>query len=115
MVAVTTGYALPLAEGHWAVCVCECFPSTFSSLLCMQHVCVLSHSVVSNSLRPCSPPSYSVHGILRARILDWVAMPSSRGIFLIQRLNPHLLWLLNWQMDSLPLTPPGKPLGCDRI
>ena len=26
-----------------------------------------------------SPPSYSVHGILQARILQWVAMPSSRG------------------------------------
>ena len=27
----------------------------------------------------CSPPGYSVHGILQARILEWVAMPSSRG------------------------------------
>ena len=27
----------------------------------------------------CSPPSSSVHGILQARILKWVAMPSSRG------------------------------------
>ena len=26
----------------------------------------------------CSPPGSSVHGILQARILDWVAMPSSR-------------------------------------
>ena len=26
----------------------------------------------------CSPPG-SVHGILQARILEWVAMPSSRG------------------------------------
>ena len=26
-----------------------------------------------------SPPGFSVHGILRARILEWVAMPSSRG------------------------------------
>ena len=25
-----------------------------------------------------SPPSFSVHGILQARILEWVAMPSSR-------------------------------------
>ena len=38
-------------------------------------------SVVSNSLRPhvCSPPGSSVHGILQARILEWVAMPSSRA------------------------------------
>ena len=26
----------------------------------------------------CSPPASSVHGILQARILEWVAMPSSR-------------------------------------
>ena len=29
--------------------------------------------------KDCSPPSSSVHGILQARILEWVAMPSSRG------------------------------------
>ena len=42
---------------------------------------VLSRLVVSNSLHPmdCSPPGSSVHGILKARILEWVAMPSSRG------------------------------------
>ena len=27
----------------------------------------------------CSPPDSSVHGILQARILEWVPMPSSRG------------------------------------
>ena len=27
----------------------------------------------------CSPPASSVHGILQARILKWVVMPSSRG------------------------------------
>ena len=26
-----------------------------------------------------SPPGFSVHGILQARILEWVAMPFSRG------------------------------------
>ena len=29
----------------------------------------------------CSPSDSSVHGILQARILEWVAMPSSRGSF----------------------------------
>ena len=39
-----------------------------------------SHSVVSDSLQPvdCSPPSPSVHGILQARILEWVAISFSR-------------------------------------
>ena len=27
----------------------------------------------------CSPPGSSLHGILQVRILEWVAMPSSRG------------------------------------
>ena len=27
----------------------------------------------------CSPPGSSIHGILQARILEWVALPSSRG------------------------------------
>ena len=30
-------------------------------------------------------------------------------IFLIQGSNPRLLDLLYWQVDSLPLVPPGKP------
>ena len=29
--------------------------------------------------RDCSPPGFSVHGILQARILEWVAIPFSRG------------------------------------
>ena len=33
-----------------------------------------------------------------------------QGIFLTQGLNPHLLCLLHWQVDSLPLAPPGKCL-----
>ena len=39
-----------------------------------------SHSVVSNTLPPvdCNPPGSSVHGILQACILEWVAVPLSR-------------------------------------
>ena len=40
------------------------------------------YSVVSNSFcNPvsCSPPDSSVHGILQARTLEWVAIPFSRG------------------------------------
>ena len=38
---------------------------------------VLSHVRLCH-LMDCSPPNFSVHGILQARILEWVAMPSSR-------------------------------------
>ena len=30
-------------------------------------------------LTPCDPMDYTVHGILQARILEWVAFPFSRG------------------------------------
>ena len=36
-----------------------------------------SRSVVSDALSP--PKDYTVHGILQARILEWVAFPFSRG------------------------------------
>ena len=39
----------------------------------------------------------SVHGILQARILEWVAISFSRGFFLIQGSNPCLLCLLHYR------------------
>ena len=40
--------------------------------------------------RDCSPPGSSVHGILQARILEWVDIPFSRGSSLTQGSNPSL-------------------------
>ena len=62
----------------------------------------------------CSLPGSSVHGILQVRILEWVAMPSSRASFSTQGLNPHRLCLLHWQVGSLPLAPPRKPFSRPR-
>ena len=70
---------------------------------------VLKVKVVSNSLWHhglYSPPSSSVHGILQARILEWVAIPSPvdlpyPGIFPTR----HVLHLLHWQAGSLPAEP----------
>ena len=42
-------------------------------LSCFSHVWLF--------LTPWSPPGSAVHGILQARILEWVAMPSSSGSF----------------------------------
>ena len=49
--------------------------------------------------------------VLQVRILEWVAMPSSRGSSQ-QRpgWNPGLYHPLNWQAGSLPLARPGEPL-----
>ena len=76
----------------------------------------------------CSPPGSSVHGILQARMLEWVAMTPTTvahqaplsmefsrqeywsglpcptpGDLPILGSNPHLLHLLHWQVDCLPL------------
>ena len=52
-----------------------------------------------------SPPGSFVHGILQARILEWVAVPSSRDLP-----NPRIeLRSPALQVDSLPSEPPGKP------
>ena len=52
----------------------------------------------------CSPPGFSVHGILQARVLEWVAISSSRGSSDpgIEPGSPAL------QVGSLPSEPPGK-------
>ena len=63
----------------------------------------------------CSPADSSVHGILQARILEWLAMPSSRGSSLTRGLNLRLLCLLHWQADSLPLVPPGLRIINDKL
>ena len=51
----------------------------------------------------CSLSGSSVHGILQARVLQWVTIPFSKGIFLTQELS------LTLQADSLLSEPPGKP------
>ena len=50
----------------------------------------------------CGPPGSSVHGISQARILEWIAMPSSRGSSR-PRNQTHISCLLHWQANSLPL------------
>ena len=51
-------------------------------------VCVQSCLTIWDPM-DCSPPDSSVHGILQAWILPWVAL--LQGIFLTQGLNPGLL------------------------
>ena len=60
----------------------------------------------------CSPPVYSVQGIFQARILEQVAMPSSRESSTHQRSNPGLMSPALagvFFFFFLPLAPPGKP------
>ena len=55
-------------KGNESVCVCVC-------------VCVLVAQSFQTLCDPmdCNPPGSSVQGILQARILEWVAIPLSRG------------------------------------
>ena len=75
--------------------------------------------VCARSLQPCwalcdpmdcSPPGFSVHGILQARTLEQVAMPSSRGSSWPRNWTLVFLCLLHLQKGSLPLVPPGKTI-----
>ena len=84
------------------------------TLCCTIYPCML---VSAKLLQPCqilcnpidhSPPGSSLHGILQARILEWVAMSSSRDLP-DPGLEPISLCLLHWQVGSLPLAPSGKP------
>ena len=60
------------------LCVCVCM------FVC---VCVYDHNVVSITQlcltlcdpMDCSPPGSSIHGTFQARILEWAAIPFSRG------------------------------------
>ena len=68
-----------MAWGPWTL---EKVMSEIESLM----VFLLLHGISNSQLcltlcdpMDCSPLGSSVHGILQARILEWVAMPSSRG------------------------------------
>ena len=61
----------------------------------------------------CSKAGTSVHGIFQVRILEQVDF-LLQGMFPVQGSNLHLLHLLHWQVDSLPLAPPRKAV-CHNI
>ena len=58
----------------------------------------------------CSPPGSSVHGIFLARILEWVAMPSSRGSSR-PRDWTHVSYISYTVSKFFTTEPPGKQGG----
>ena len=62
-------------------CMVVCVAAQLGTTLCDSVDCIL--------------PGFFVHGILQARILEWVAIFFSRGIFLTQGLNLCLYSLIN--------------------
>ena len=70
----------PLKSTFYCLCVCVC-------------VCCFSLVRFFDDPMDCSPLCSSVHGILQARILEWVVMPSSRG----SSWPRYILYLLSHQ------------------
>ena len=66
----------PELETHFLTSVL--FPPTVQEALC-RHAKSLQSCLILWDPMDCGPPGSSVHGILQVWILEWVAMPSSRG------------------------------------
>ena len=79
------------------VCVCVCVCEKVEVLV------VLSCPTLCDPM-DCSPPGFSVHGILQVTVLEWVAMPSSRGSSWPKDQTQSTAL----QADFLPSKPPGK-------
>ena len=77
--------------------------------MCMS-ACMLSHFCRVPLCDPmdCSLPVSFVHGISQARILEWVAMPGSRGSSQ-PRGQTHISCIFCIAGDSLPLSYQGSP------
>ena len=108
-----TGYSQTLLKG-----LARTGRSAKAAVIILQLLTPRVCSVAQSCLTLCdpldgSPPGSTVHGISQVRILEWVAIPFSRGIFLTQGSNLHLFHLLHWLADSLSLVPPGK--ACDSV
>ena len=67
---------------------------------------IVKVKITQSCLTLFKPMEYSVHGILQARILKWVAFPFSRKSSQ-PRIEPRSPTL---EADSLPAEPQGKPI-----
>ena len=67
-----------LRKGEWIQSGCPLFSPWMNELPCMRAQSLQSCPTLCNPMDH-SPPGSSVHEILKARILEWTAMPSSRG------------------------------------
>ena len=74
---------------------------------CIGLLCCAQSCLTLRNPMDCSAPGSSVHGILQARILEWVAMPFSRGSS-DPRIEPVSLETPALQADSLPTELSGK-------
>ena len=81
-----------LRRNYWLTSYCVC---VYQSLGCIP---------ILGDPMDCTPPGSSVRGILQTRILEWVAIPFSRGS---SRTRDRTL--ASCTAGRLPYEPPGKP------
>ena len=91
-------------EAWGAVCYNKQPAYSIQNTVCA--ACVLRCFTLCNPV-DCSSPGFSVHGILQARILKWIAVRSTSPGNLpdLGRANLHLLCILHGLAGSLPLAP----------
>ena len=100
------------------ICVRYRLSYYFLFLLQLTRMCVSSVTQSCPTLcdpMNCSPPGPSVHGILQARMLEWVALSSSRGSSQSQGSNLVLLFYLLWILHLWKNEAPGSPDGCSQV
>ena len=92
-------------KGSWWPTACLVSADACVYAKSLQSCATLCHPI------DCSPPGSSVHGILQARILEWLPCPPP--VYSWPRNQTHVSYLLHWQVGSLPLVLPGKPVHVD--
>ena len=91
--------AKPVCHNYW---VCAVDPGSYNYRSSRSRAPTLPQKTVKVKVAQlcpalCNPMDYTVHGILQARILEWVVFPFSRASFPTQGLNPglpHCGWIL---------------------
>ena len=97
-----------------------CTHATCNTAQQLCYCCLVTKSCLTLcNPRDCSPLGSSVHGILQARILEWIAISFSRGSSHPRDWTRVSCTGRHWQADSLPAEPPGKPratrLQCEKF
>ena len=99
------------------VLTCSCFHSFnrgYRAIPIRQALCWTQEYMHAKSLQSCptlcdpmnySPPGSAIHGIFQVRILEWVAMPSSRGL----SRRKDLTCVSCIAGEFFTTEPPGKP------
>ena len=94
------------------MCMCVYIYTHIYIYLSVRNKCTQFLVVSDCDPTDCSTPGSSIHGIFQSRVVEWVAISYSRGIFLTQGLNLCLLCVLNWQTYFLSLCHLGSPYVC---